>query len=136
RVSAIIDWEWGHFGDPLEDLGNIRVREFWNPSGGLRGLFARYEQRSGIPVDPFRVIYYGVQQNVRGMVGIHEIAAYGDATRPMAWYLAYKSVGDRATAEAMAEGMGIAVERPPLPEEAGEPDPLALGACLTIDRDV
>ena len=37
RVSAVIDWELGHYGDPLEDLGNIAVREFWNPCGGLSG---------------------------------------------------------------------------------------------------
>ena len=43
RVSAVIDFEWGHYGDPMEDLGNICVREFWNPSGGLTGLFKLYE---------------------------------------------------------------------------------------------
>ena len=49
RVNAIIDLEWAHLGDPLEDIGNICVREFWNPSGGLDGLFHLYEAESGIP---------------------------------------------------------------------------------------
>ena len=39
RMTGVLDWEWAHLGDPLEDIGNICVREFWNPSGGLDGLF-------------------------------------------------------------------------------------------------
>ena len=38
----------------MEDLGNICVREFWNPSGGLDGLFHLYEALSGIPYDAGR----------------------------------------------------------------------------------
>jgi aminoglycoside phosphotransferase (APT) family kinase protein len=74
RVSSIIDWELGHYGDPLEDLGNIVVREFWNPSGGLTGLFKLWEQESGIPYDRFRAQYYTVHQNVRGMIPIHYVS--------------------------------------------------------------
>ena len=28
-VTALCDWEWGHWGDPMEDLGNICVRDFF-----------------------------------------------------------------------------------------------------------
>ncbi len=66
RVTSVIDWEWGHLGDPLEDLGNICVREFWNPSGGLSGLMQRYEQRSGLMVNLEAVRYYRVQQTYEG----------------------------------------------------------------------
>ena len=37
RVSAVIDWELGHFGDPMEDLGNIAVRE-----GAWQGLWKKF----------------------------------------------------------------------------------------------
>jgi aminoglycoside phosphotransferase (APT) family kinase protein len=49
HVSAIIDWEIGHWGDPMEDLGNIMVREFYNPSGGLSGLFELWAEEAGVP---------------------------------------------------------------------------------------
>ena len=42
EVSAIIDLEWGHYGDPLEDLGNICTREVWTPSASLTGLLHLY----------------------------------------------------------------------------------------------
>ncbi len=73
----MIDLEWGHYGDPLEDLGNFCVREFWNPSGGLDGLFHLYEQESGIPYSRFAAQYYRVQQNVRG----HDPDPRGDDPR-------------------------------------------------------
>ncbi|MBW1884733.1 MAG: phosphotransferase family protein, partial [Deltaproteobacteria bacterium] len=93
RVSSVIDWEWGHWGDPMEDLGNICVREFWNPSGGLKGLFELYEQESGIPYTRSAAQYYRVQQNVRGMIPIHAVCANAHPRESVAWYLCYRYVG-------------------------------------------
>ena len=125
RLTAIVDFEWGHYGDPLEDLGNLCVREFWTPSGCLdRSLLERYEQQSGIAVDLATVRYYRVQQNVRGMIPIHAATRHARAQEPLAWYLAYQYVGDRATCDAIAESMGITLIAPELPDE-GEPGVLA-----------
>jgi aminoglycoside phosphotransferase (APT) family kinase protein len=136
RVSAVIDWEWGHLGDPLEDLGNLCVREFWNPSGGLAGLFRLYERESGIPYSREAALYYRVQQNVRGMVGIHAVTALLRPREPVSWFLAYRYVGDRATCEALAEAMGVAVERPELPRDDGAGDVLAEAARFALAHDV
>jgi aminoglycoside phosphotransferase (APT) family kinase protein len=122
RVTAVVDWEWGHWGDPMEDLGNICVREFWNPSGGLKGLFQRYEEASGIPYNRFAAQYYRIQQNVRGMIPIHVACKYMPAGQSLAWYLCYRYIGDRATCEALADAMGIAIERPEFPVEAPASD--------------
>jgi aminoglycoside phosphotransferase (APT) family kinase protein len=136
RVSAVIDWEWGHLGDPMEDLGNICVREFWNPSGGLDGLFRMYEALSGIPYDPAAVRYYRVQQNVRGMIPIHAVTVRAHPREPVAWFIAYRYVGDRATCEALAEAAGVRVEPPDLPEESTDPDVLIDAARWALDHDV
>ena len=117
RVTAVVDWEWGHWGDPMEDLGNICVREFWNPSGGLQGLFRRYEKISGIPYHRFAAQYYRVQQNVRGMIPIHVACQHLPSGQSLAWYLCYRYVGDRATCEALADAMEIPIDRPELPAE-------------------
>jgi aminoglycoside phosphotransferase (APT) family kinase protein len=136
RVSALVDFEWGHFGDPLEDLGNVCVREFWSPSGCLDNeLLARYERASGIPVDLRTVRYYRVQQNVRGMAPIHAATRYAQAREPLAWYLAYQYVGDRATCEAIAESLGIALTPPELPDD-GEPGILAQAANHALESDI
>lgn len=136
RVSAIVDWEWGHWGDPMEDLGNICVREFWNPSGGLKGLFRRYSEQSGIPYDADAVRYYRVQQNVRGMIPIHAVCQTRGMRESMAWYLAYREVGDRATCEAIAAAMQIKIEKPDLPKYQQSKDPITDAALVGLSRDL
>jgi aminoglycoside phosphotransferase (APT) family kinase protein len=136
RVSAVIDLEWGHFGDPLEDLGNFCVREFWNPSGGLSGLFELYEKESGIPYTRAAAQYYRVHQNVRGMIPIHAVTVMAHPRESVAWFLAYRYIGDRATCEAIAEAEGVRVERPDMPTDAGERDILAEAAQYAVDNDV
>ena len=136
RLTAIVDFEWGHLGDPLEDLGNMCVREFWTPSGCLdAALLARYEAASGVPVDLDAVRYYRVQQNVRGMIPIHATTRNARAQEPLAWYLAYQYVGDRATCEALAQSMGITLTDPELPAE-DEPGILAQAVDHALGVDV
>ena len=119
RVSSVIDWELGHWGDPMEDLGNIVVREFWNPSGGLTGLFDLYAAESGIPYTRFAAQYYAVHQNVRGMIPIHAVCAHAHPRESLAWYLCYRYVGDRSTCEMIAQAMEIPISKPPMPEGEG-----------------
>ena len=136
EVSAVIDLEWGHYGDPLEDLGNFCVREFWNPSGGLDGLFHLYEQESGIPYTKSAAQYYRVQQNVRGMIPIHAVTVHAHPQESVAWFLCYRYVGDRATCESIAEAAGLVIERPEMPADAGMNDILADAAAYTVEHDV
>jgi hypothetical protein len=136
RVSAVIDWEWGHYGDPMEDLGNICVREFWNPSGGLTGLFRLYEKESSIPYDRQTVLYYRVQQNVRGMIPIHAVTVQAHYREPVAWFLAYRYIGDRATCQALAEAMGLAIERPGMPADDDDTDVLAEAGRWALTNDI
>jgi aminoglycoside phosphotransferase (APT) family kinase protein len=136
HVTSVIDWEWAHLGDPMEDLGNICVREFWNPSGGLTGLMQRYEKRSGLQVDLGAVRYYRVQQNIRGMIPIAERTVIANHREPLAWYLAYRYIGDRSTLEAMAQSMGFQLQEQVMPEDAGMLDPLAAAAEFANTHDV
>lgn len=136
RVSSVIDWELGHWGDPMEDLGNIVVREFWNPSGGLTGLFDLYARESGIPYSRFAAQYYAVHQNVRGMIPIHAVCKHAHPRESLAWYLCYRYAGDRSTCEMLAQAMEIPVERPALPEAVGEKDVLAEAALYAQANDV
>ncbi|MEM7412002.1 MAG: phosphotransferase [Myxococcota bacterium] len=137
RVSAIIDWETGHWGDPMEDLGNICVREFYNPCGGLEGLFERWAAHTGFPYTRFAAQYYAVHQNVRGMIPIHVVCHHAHATESLAAYLCYRYVGDRATAEMLAAAMQIPIERPELPDEdSGDDDLLAQAALHNLSHDI
>ncbi len=136
RVSSIIDWEIGHWGDPMEDLGNIVVREMWNPCGGLSGLFELYEEESGIPYSRFAAQYYSVHQNVRGMIPIHYVCLNAHPRESLAWYLCYRYVGDRTTCEMLAAAMEVEIERPEMPEGVGMGDVVAEAAMYAQQHDV
>jgi len=136
RVSAVIDWEIGHWGDPMEDLGNIVVREMWNPSGGLAGLFELYEEESGVPYSRFAAQYYAVHQNVRGMIPIHFVCLNAHPQESLAFYLCYRYVGDRTTCEMLAAAMGVEIERPEMPEGEGLSDVVAESAMYAQEHDV
>jgi aminoglycoside phosphotransferase (APT) family kinase protein len=64
RITAILDWELVHLGDPLEDLGWICMRSFRGRSPYMchlierSRLYERYEALSGIPVSPDAVTFY------------------------------------------------------------------------------
>jgi hypothetical protein len=135
-VSVVVDWEWGHWGDPMEDLGNICVREFWNPSGGLKGLFELYEQESGIPYQRQSTLYYRVQQNIRGMIPIHAVCANPPPGQSLAWYLCYRYVTDRSTCEGIAEYLGIDLTVPDLPSDIEISEVLPRAALSALRDDV
>jgi aminoglycoside phosphotransferase (APT) family kinase protein len=69
-VTAMLDWEMVHLGDPMEDLG-WACMQFWTGRGLIVGLttrddlLSRYERASGIPVDPARVFFYEVLGTVK-----------------------------------------------------------------------
>ncbi|XKH35817.1 phosphotransferase family protein [Azospirillum doebereinerae] len=66
RLTAILDWEFAGFGDPMEDLGwfcarSWRFRRVNREAGGIADradLYAGYEETSGRRVDPKRVAYW------------------------------------------------------------------------------
>ena len=122
EVTAIVDWEWAHFGDPMEDLGNICAREFFHPSGNLSELFEHYERCSGHPVALDRVRYYRVQQMVRSVIGLVHVTEPHDPGGPVAMNLAYRVVCQRALCEAMAEAAGVPLEAAELPDASTASD--------------
>ena len=81
-VTAILDWEGAHLGDPLEDLGWLCVKS-WRfgavdkPAGGFGSreeLWGAYERASGIKVDPARAHWWEVFGTVRWGIICHNQA--------------------------------------------------------------
>lgn len=66
RITAILDWELVHLGDPHEDLAWAGLRAFSPGSTRVGGLVDRdefhrvYSARSGLAVDPATLRYYEV----------------------------------------------------------------------------
>jgi aminoglycoside phosphotransferase (APT) family kinase protein len=72
-LTAVIDWEFGHIGNPDEELGYVCMRDWRFGSGKLRfaGLSDRetfltaYEQASGRTVDRSAVDWWEIMGNIR-----------------------------------------------------------------------
>ena len=83
-LRAVLDWEFTHVGNPLEDLGWICVRAWRFGADRLRvggigdvaPFLTAYERASGTAVDPREVFYWEVLGNVRWAIG-----ALGQARR-------------------------------------------------------
>jgi aminoglycoside phosphotransferase (APT) family kinase protein len=78
-VTAILDWEGAHLGDPIEDLGWLCVKS-WRfgaidkPAGGFGSreqLWLAYERAGGGRVDPVRAHWWEVFGTVRWGVICH-----------------------------------------------------------------
>lgn len=76
-LEAVLDWEFSHLGDPLEDIGWLCVRDWrfgvlHKPAGGLcaRAEFCRlYQEAGGVQVDPELLHYWEVFGNLRWGAG-------------------------------------------------------------------
>jgi len=72
-LTAVIDWEFGHIGDPDEELGYVCMRDWRFGNGKLRfaGLSDRetflsaYAQASGRTVDRAAVDWWEIMGNIR-----------------------------------------------------------------------
>ena len=70
RITAILDWEFAHLGDPLEDVGWVCMR-LYTAAGLCMGLvprqefLERYAEGVGRPLDPARLRFWEVVNNVR-----------------------------------------------------------------------
>ena len=58
RVTAIVDWELAHIGDPMDDIAWLSWRATQQGWPDFPARLREYEAASGIDVDPARVRYY------------------------------------------------------------------------------
>jgi hypothetical protein len=113
RVTAVVDWEWAHYGDPMEDVGNLWLRDFFTPScGGELGPYVRhYAARAGVTPDRQKAIYYLVHQLVRSVITLPGLVRRPDWKSTVALNLGYQAVCDLACCEAMGLYHGIGEPR-------------------------
>jgi aminoglycoside phosphotransferase (APT) family kinase protein len=72
RITGVLDWEMVHLGDPMEDVAWVCLRSWrWAGDARMGGLFLRddfyrrYEEASGLKVDPDAVRFWEVLGNVK-----------------------------------------------------------------------
>jgi aminoglycoside phosphotransferase (APT) family kinase protein len=116
RVTALIDWEFAHLGDPMEDLAQIQVRSLIQPFVPMAQAFAAYEAAGGVAVDLARVKYHRLYFQMGFMVaGAAAAAAPDSLAGASGTALMYGTMHRRVVVRSLAELTGIALADPELP---------------------
>jgi hypothetical protein len=108
RVTAVLDFELAHLGDPMEDLAWIGTRNAQEPVPDFLGLVRDYEAGGGAPVDVARIRYHFVFAELRIAVLATERRGLGPtALGDVGNQLIYGMLHTRLTAEALATAVGV-----------------------------
>jgi aminoglycoside phosphotransferase (APT) family kinase protein len=124
RITAILDWELAHLGDPHEDLGWV-VNDLFSVRDTADGrlacgllpreeMLARYEAAVGWKIDHTRLRFYEIFNNYKLAVCAHTTAlriARGRATHLAASMALIHAFAHRYVAE-LARALGYAKGRP------------------------
>ena len=120
KVTAVLDWEQCHYGDPLEDFAWMSVRamiQAWVPFPPLLGT---YQRLSGIVVDLDRIRFYRIYTLLGMIVRSHRRFAQ----RPEALAtqdrlgagMMFAMVHRRAYVHGLADAMDLTLPQVSLPE--------------------
>jgi aminoglycoside phosphotransferase (APT) family kinase protein len=128
RVTALLDWEFAHLGDPMDDLGWLAFRgHHMNADAGDFGAqLARWSQRTKLSVDPARIAYYRAFVMLRWLVSCQAALDNGARTLDRSVYFALIALLDALLPRALAELAGFALPPPAAlapaePSDSAEP---------------
>ncbi len=113
HLTALLDFELAHLGDPMEDLAWIGTRNAQEPVPDFDALLDAYA-RAGGHVDRARIRYHFVLAELRiAVLAIERAGHRPSADADVGSGLIYGTLHTRLTAEALAAATGTAL--PPAP---------------------
>ncbi|MCP4905823.1 MAG: phosphotransferase family protein [bacterium] len=123
RVTGIVDWEVAHYGDPMEDLAAIAIRDMATAVGDLPTRFEEYRASTGREVDLSRVHYYRALVLVRNSLMIGLGLARPAPGFDVVEMTMYQTLLARAASLVLCDNLGIdrpsaSASLPPLDGEA------------------
>lgn len=104
HLTALIDWEFAHLGDPMDDLAWFSMRCVMEPVPDFAASLRDYERFSRQPIDRVRLLYHRVLVSTRVVVIRHR-----NVTGEPANTLVSKALNRRLLVEALAEASGSLV---------------------------
>lgn len=116
RVTALLDWELVHYGDPMADLAMLAIRMLFQSFVPLPQAFAAYEAAGGHKVDLPRLIYW----RLLFQTSFARRSRYDDPDAPpppnLGMNLVYSTIHRRVLSHALADAAGIALPPVALPD--------------------
>jgi aminoglycoside phosphotransferase (APT) family kinase protein len=112
KITTMLDFEWSCLGDPMMDLGGLRLRALHEPMGDIRPLFRRYSEMSGRRLEREVIGFHTVAFIANNGLAIsHAVGApKQDVDYPeyVSWYI----LGVLFSLKAIAEVRNIRLEKP------------------------
>jgi hypothetical protein len=144
-VTAVVDWELAHLGDPMDDIAWLSLRATQEPLPDFPARLHEYEELSGNPIDDARVRYYRVMAETKLQVMSHRgPRGGGDASdngdgggNDVGNGFIYQVLHRRLWLEALASANGLELVPAEEPQARGPRDSdWMYDAVLTQLRDV
>ena len=135
-VTAVLDWELAHLGDPHDDLGWLALRAVQEPFTELAERIADYADAAGRPVDWARVRYYRAFAEFRVVVLGNRRRQAEDLLGEIGNGLIYSVLHRRLFVEAVADTLGVALEEPPTLEAPSTERDWLYDAALAQLREI
>jgi aminoglycoside phosphotransferase (APT) family kinase protein len=123
KVTAVLDWELCHFGDPMDDIAWLSLRTVQDTFTHLPDRLREYEQLSGHAIDLDRVWYYRVfaEATMTTLNPPNAERAGDEATRDIGNLMIYQQLHRRLWLEALNTAMGLGLEPPATPPAGVDP---------------
>jgi aminoglycoside phosphotransferase (APT) family kinase protein len=130
RVTAVLDWELCHFGDPMDDIAWLSLRTVQDTFTHLPDRLAEYASASGHELDVARIWYYRVfaetsmatlEPNEGALPEGSGTAGEEPAQKDVGNQMLYRQLHRRLWLEALNVVMDLGLTRPAMPEPADTP---------------
>jgi aminoglycoside phosphotransferase (APT) family kinase protein len=131
HLTALIDWELAHLGDPMDDLAWFSMRCVMEPVPDFRASLATYEAAGGAPINRVRILYHRVLVSTRVVVIRHR-----NVTGEPAHAIVSRALNRRLLVEALSEASTTAIRVPDPVEGAPTARAELFGRVLDDLRDV
>ena len=131
KVTAVVDWELSHWGDPMDDIAWLSLRTVQDTFTHLPDRLAEYGRLSGHAIDETRVWYYRLfAESTMSTLYPNEGPDSrrpgeeddSDVSRDIGNGIIYRQLHRRLWLEALAAAMELDLEPPPFPEPEEVPE--------------
>ena len=111
-VTGLVDWEFAHLGDPMDDWAWVEMRA---DAEEIPALHDHYTHTTGIPIDPDRIGYYRIAVDYRCAITTSLAVSRGGGARGWAPYLLQTQRYLDGIATRLSAQLGIEEPTPELP---------------------
>ncbi|HVX21707.1 MAG TPA: phosphotransferase [Acidimicrobiales bacterium] len=134
QITALIDFELAHVGDPYMDLAPLRTRDSIEPLGDLRNAYDRFAARTGAPIDTAVLRYFEISQLTASMMLAYCTLTEPDPETDLVSHMTWYTDSTWYALDILGELHGATVETVPVPEPRRSPHAKAQQHLVTALR--